>query len=165
MYKPFFFVVALSAFAAVTAPAFAKPVSQGGCDSKQLEKAVKTKGGKKCVDQSASDLMNGSASNHDIYCSSSGTYLCCEFKDGKIVNGSCETIKEFRKPAQNIQPLTQQKTERPATLQPEQRATRKLLQPNLLEGTSGPSTTGPAATGAPLPGAPRAPAASAGQLR
>jgi hypothetical protein len=161
MYKPFFFVVALSAFAAVTAPAFAKPVSQGGCDSKQLEKAVKTKGGKKCVDLSARDLQNGSTSNHDIYCSSSGKYLCCEFKDSKIVNGSCETIKEFRKPAQTVQPLTQQKTARPAAGAP----TRPLTQPNLLEGTSGLATTGPAATGAPLTGAPSTPAAPAGPLR
>jgi hypothetical protein len=46
------------------------------------------------------------------------------------------------------------------TLQQEQRATRQVLQPGLLQGAPGLSTSGPAATGTP-----RAPTAPAGQLR
>jgi hypothetical protein len=68
------------------------------CTKKQIDKYQKSKDGKKCSAKADRDLINNSKTIHGIYCSSSGAVSCCAYKDGKVVDGSCETIKEARVP-------------------------------------------------------------------
>jgi hypothetical protein len=140
--------------AAMSVSASGKPsIGLTSCKKKQIKKFQESKGGKKCTAKQTQDVVSSSATIHGIYCSSSGEVLCCEYKDGKVVNGSCETIKEVRVPFKP-RPLENKAT----TSGKAERVTRPGPldggpQGGILEPNRGLSGTGPSATGSPIGGA------------
>ena len=140
---------------ALAASAQAERIYGNNCTGAQMKAAVKTKGGKDCVNKQENDLKSNSDSMHAIYCSggSKKTYQCCKYnKDGKIEDHSCEAIKEVKVPftpraVANTLPV------RPSTAEP---AAKGVRHPGLLEDRPGlaAGTQGPAATGTPVQTAP-----------
>ena len=134
--------------AAMSPGALGAPAAGFKCTKKQMKKYQDSKDGKKCEAKATEDLINSSSTMHGIYCSSSGEVLCCERKDGKVVDGSCETVKEVRVP---FKPRPEQKAITTGNIE-------RVTQPRLLDGgpkggilepSRGPSATSPSPTGAP----------------
>jgi len=132
--------------------ALAVPPTGLNCTKKQIKKYQDSKNGKKCEAKATSDLVNGSSTIHGIYCSSSGEVLCCERKDGKTVEGSCETIKEVRVP---FKPRPEQKAVTTGN-------SERITQPRrldggppggILESSRGLPVNSPSPTGTPIGGA------------
>jgi hypothetical protein len=139
----------------------AGPATSNGCTSKQQQQFVKTKGGKKCLAQAEKDLISGSSTTHSWYCSSSGRFLCCEYKDGKQVAGSCETIQEAKVPftprAAANKPTSTTATAEQGEGGPTKPGGGGSIKPGLLEeGGGGFGPRGPASTGAAPASAPAA---------
>ncbi|MBX9843080.1 MAG: hypothetical protein K2Z80_14865 [Xanthobacteraceae bacterium] len=137
-------------FLLTTAPAaYAKPNSMTNCTTSQLKAFLKTKDGKKCISQKEQDLINGSKTSHDAYCSSSGTFLCCQYdENNKRVDHTCETVKEVRVPF-----APRATTNKPISSSPTaEKGGGGMPQPGLLDergggvGPRGPAPTGVAPT-------------------
>ena len=70
-----------------------KPKIQAlGCTNAQIQSPAASK----CIDEMNSDVGQGSATVHGLYCSSDGRILCCEYDTTKvgwpIVDHSCTVI-------------------------------------------------------------------------
>ena len=92
---PRLFAFATLAVIAVMSPAEAKPKQQlvNGCTTAQMQSEAAAQ----CIRQTGDDIVNNRATVHRLYCSSSGTMMCCEYDQaGNTVDHSCETLRISR---------------------------------------------------------------------
>jgi len=73
-----------------------------GCTAEQIQSPAAAE----CVKQLNDDLMHNRATTHNLYCSSTGRMLCCQYDaQNQVVDHSCDVLTRISHPLPGITDL------------------------------------------------------------